>query len=135
MTHVTCRLTAKNRDQLRNPTLGSRVWATFSFFITCSVIDFPAQVRQDSVTLSWTAPKDSGNCPVTNYVVEHCPVGGFQWSVANLRQTVARPSYTVTGLRADTAAGHEFRVSAENKVGQSAPSDVSEPAKYGIYAL
>jgi len=27
--HVTCRLTAKNRDQLRNPTLGNRVWATF----------------------------------------------------------------------------------------------------------
>jgi len=29
MTHVTCRLTAKNRDQLRNPTLGNRVWTTF----------------------------------------------------------------------------------------------------------
>ena len=29
MTHVTCRLTAKNRDQLRSPTLGSRVRATF----------------------------------------------------------------------------------------------------------
>ena len=28
MTHITCRLTAKNRDQLRNSTLGSRVWAT-----------------------------------------------------------------------------------------------------------
>jgi len=28
MTHVTCRLTAKNRDQLRNPALGNRVWAT-----------------------------------------------------------------------------------------------------------
>jgi len=27
MTHVTCRLTAKNRKQLRNPTLGNRVWA------------------------------------------------------------------------------------------------------------
>ena len=27
MTHVTCRLTAKNRDQHRNPTLGNRVWA------------------------------------------------------------------------------------------------------------
>jgi len=25
MTHVTCRLTAKNRDQLRNPALGNRV--------------------------------------------------------------------------------------------------------------
>jgi len=29
MTHATCRLTAKNRDKLRNPTLGNRVWATF----------------------------------------------------------------------------------------------------------
>jgi len=29
MTNVTCRLTAKNRDQPRNPTLGNRVWATF----------------------------------------------------------------------------------------------------------
>ena len=30
MTHVTFRLTAKNRDQFRNSTLGNRVWATFS---------------------------------------------------------------------------------------------------------
>ena len=29
MIRVTCRLTAKNRDQLRNPTLGNRIWATF----------------------------------------------------------------------------------------------------------
>ena len=29
MTHVTCRLTAKNRDQLLNLTLSNRVWATF----------------------------------------------------------------------------------------------------------
>ena len=33
MTHVTCRLTAKNRDQLRNPTLGNRLWATFFLLI------------------------------------------------------------------------------------------------------
>jgi len=32
MTHVTCSLTAKNWDQLRNHTLGNRVWATFTFF-------------------------------------------------------------------------------------------------------
>jgi len=29
MTYVTCRLTTENRDQLRNPTLRNRVWATF----------------------------------------------------------------------------------------------------------
>jgi len=33
MTQVTCRLTAKNRDQLPNPTLGNRVWATFTFYL------------------------------------------------------------------------------------------------------
>ena len=32
MTHVTYRLTTKNRDQLRNPTFGNRVLATFTFF-------------------------------------------------------------------------------------------------------
>ena len=45
MTHVTCRLTAKNRNQLRNPTLGNRVWAAITahlcflklFFIPLSV--------------------------------------------------------------------------------------------------
>ena len=33
MTQVTCRLTTKDRDQLRNPTLGNRVWATFTFLV------------------------------------------------------------------------------------------------------
>ena len=32
MTHVTCRLTAKNRDQLRNHKLSNRVWSNFTFF-------------------------------------------------------------------------------------------------------
>ena len=34
MIHLTCRLTAKNRDQLHDPTLGNRVWATFTFYST-----------------------------------------------------------------------------------------------------
>ena len=38
MIRVTCRLTAKNRDQLRNHTLGNRVWATFLLFII-TIID------------------------------------------------------------------------------------------------
>jgi len=36
MTHATCRLTAENRDQLRNPyTLGNGVWATSTFLVSC----------------------------------------------------------------------------------------------------
>ena len=44
MTHLTCRLSVKNRDQLRNPTLGNRVWATFTFLVTtaktCTVFSY-----------------------------------------------------------------------------------------------
>ena len=29
VTHITCTLTVKIRDQLRNPTLGNRVWTIF----------------------------------------------------------------------------------------------------------
>jgi len=42
MTHVTCRLTVTNRDQLRNPTFGNRVWVTFLLdciaYYRCSVV-------------------------------------------------------------------------------------------------
>jgi len=37
MTHVTYRLTAKNRYQLRNPTLGDRVSASFTFTSVATV--------------------------------------------------------------------------------------------------
>jgi len=37
MTHVTCRLTTKNRDQLRNPTIGNQVWATLNLFTYLTV--------------------------------------------------------------------------------------------------
>ena len=36
---ITCRLTTKNRDQLLKPTLGNRVWATFTFFTTYAIIN------------------------------------------------------------------------------------------------
>jgi len=43
LTHVTCRLTAKNRDQLQNPALDNRVWATFFYLLSIlKVLDFSA---------------------------------------------------------------------------------------------
>ena len=45
MTHATCRLSAKNRDQLWNPTLGNRVWATF-FAVTIVVQWMAGQILQ-----------------------------------------------------------------------------------------
>jgi len=50
MIHVTYRLTAKNRDQLRNPTLGNRVWATFTFL--ASLIKVGRQSQWDNTVLA-----------------------------------------------------------------------------------
>ena len=45
MTRVTCRLTAKNRDQLRNATLGNRVWAAYIFLTLYGVRQMYMVVR------------------------------------------------------------------------------------------
>ena len=47
MTHVTCRLAAKNRDQLRNPTLGNRVrGASFTSLPVNNQVDGHSDVNQ-----------------------------------------------------------------------------------------
>ena len=45
MTHITCRLTAKNRDQLRNITLGNRVWLPF---LVCNQIEEKSAVAVEN---------------------------------------------------------------------------------------
>ena len=60
MTHVTCRLTAKTRDHLRNPMLGNRVWATITFFMELHGVTFgdstpKATLRLNNDTLGWSS--------------------------------------------------------------------------------
>ena len=52
MTHITCRLTAKNRDQLRNPTLGNRVWVAF-IFRTRSLVTRVSVRTRDLLHIDW----------------------------------------------------------------------------------
>ena len=54
MTHITCRLTAKNWYQLRNPTLGNWVWATFNFtFFTIISWVFAVYIPDE-----WEVPRE-----------------------------------------------------------------------------
>ena len=76
MTHITCRLTAKNRDQLWNPTLGNRVWATFTFFaVTECDTWFNVTVRQLCLSLA-SGERQAGQCvyqmqTMPRYVTTH----------------------------------------------------------------
>jgi len=59
MTHVICRLTANNWDQLWNPTLRNRVWATFTFLF--SSVKFCASVSRLTVLFFSFCYRSSGD--------------------------------------------------------------------------
>jgi len=42
MTHVTCRLTAKDRDQLRNPTL----WNQYGLYLQAYLFNIPLETKK-----------------------------------------------------------------------------------------
>lgn len=81
-----------------------------------------SDVSRDSVTLNWVAPANDGGSRVINYIIEKCPTTAERWErVVQSRDT----HYTVTNLFGGTS--YQFRVIAENKFGQSAPSESSGP--------
>lgn len=81
-----------------------------------------SDISRDSVTLNWVAPANDGGSRVISYIIEKCPTTAERWQrVAQSRDT----HYTIINLFGGT--GYQFRVIAENKFGQSAPSETSGP--------
>ena len=81
-----------------------------------------------SVAVSWTAPSNTGQSPVSDYVIEYALASDpTNWTTFTDGVSTAT-SATVTGLSDDTA--YVFQVSAVNTAGQgdaSAPSDPVTP--------
>ena len=67
MTRVTCRLTAKDRNQLRNPTLGNRVWATFLHPSLHSPPSLPSTFSCLTGLVFWSCSRISCVHPKTNH--------------------------------------------------------------------
>ena len=51
---ITCRLTAKNRDQLWNPTLCNRIWVTFTFLVMDGVDSSSLRCTHSPSCLAWS---------------------------------------------------------------------------------
>ena len=66
MTHVICRLTAKNRDHLRNPTLCNGVWATFTFLLYSILRSGPVRIPLIKKENSWEGGLHSSATGVGN---------------------------------------------------------------------
>ncbi|KAK6485023.1 titin-like [Huso huso] len=81
-----------------------------------------SDISRDSVCLTWCAPANDGGSKVTSYIIEKCATTAERWlRVGQARET----RYTVINLFGKTS--YQFRVIAENKFGQSQPSDPTEP--------
>eukprot|EP00061_Rhincodon_typus_P019056 g48497.t1 len=81
-----------------------------------------SDITRDSVILTWNPPANDGGSRVINYVIEKCATTAEMWiRVAQSRDT----HYTVVNLFGKTS--YQFRVIAENKFGQSQPSEPTEP--------
>lgn len=67
-----------------------------------------------SIEFKWKPPKDSGGCPVTNYIIERQQVGRNKWS--NLGE-IPTPHYKDTDV--DPGRRYAYRIRAKNAEGFS----------------
>uniref|UniRef100_A0A6I8R4F5 Uncharacterized protein n=1 Tax=Xenopus tropicalis TaxID=8364 RepID=A0A6I8R4F5_XENTR len=81
-----------------------------------------SDISRDSVNLTWNPPATDGGSKIINYIIEKCATTSERWiRVAQARET----RYTVVNLFGKTR--YQFRVIAENKFGQSKPSEPTDP--------
>lgn len=78
----------------------------------------------DVVTLKWERPRTDGGSPLYGYLVEHRRTGSPQW-VRSAPTLILYPEVALSGL--EPGWRYQFRVSAENAVGMSECSELSDP--------
>jgi len=83
-------------------------------------------MSRDSVTVTWSPPRNDGGSPVTGYAVESKSSSYYAWTSCSAGLRVSEPHFVVPGLVEGTS--YEFRVIAENRSGRSEPSAPSLPA-------
>ncbi|MBU6240488.1 MAG: fibronectin type III domain-containing protein, partial [Acidobacteria bacterium] len=79
------------------------------------------------ISLSWSAPTDTGGTTLTGYVVEQSTDGGLNWTTAT---TVSGTSATITGLANGTA--YSLRVRATNSSGNGAASVIVTATPFAL---
>ena len=92
----------------------------------------PSLLSYDSsLIVSWTAPSDDGNSPVTSYDLRHIPSGSpdkadANWTVIDPAWESGRLRYEITGLTNDTE--YDVQVRAVNAKGDGAWSETATGA-------
>lgn len=83
-----------------------------------------ADSSPDIVVISWAKPRADGGSPIIGYLVEHRRTGSPHWVKAT-PLLVPYPEISLSGL--EPGWRYQFRIVAENAVGKSEPSEISDP--------
>lgn len=108
----------------------------YFFFNNCSYFTGPpgpvgnlkvTDSSKTSITLGWTKPTHDGGAPLIGYVVElRVKDTGKKrdngWKRCNVAAQLIGTEFTVTSL--DEKLEYEFRVSAQNQIGLSQPTNL-----------
>lgn len=81
-----------------------------------------SDISKTSATATWKAPSSDGGSTITGYIVEKREKGRDRWVPVN-RKPINAVTMKVTDLTEKT--DYEFRVIAENRIGQGQPSEPS----------
>ena len=83
-----------------------------------------SDIQSDHAVLKWEAPDSDGGSPVSSYIIEKRDTNKTSWFTAG-NVDGSTLTYKVTKLF--EGSDYLFRVSAENKIGVSDPTDTKEP--------
>ena len=83
----------------------------------------PKNVRKDSLTLTWEAPKDDGGSPITGYIIEKRENKKGKWTPV---EKVGKNVKELDVKRLQEGTEYYFRVRAENKKGVSEPLETEK---------
>lgn len=82
------------------------------------------ETQPDIVAIRWERSPSNGGSAIVGYLVEHRRLGSPHW-VRSTSGLCAFPELTLSGL--EPGWRYQFRVRAQNALGLSQPSEVSEP--------
>ncbi|XP_055378732.1 titin homolog [Condylostylus longicornis] len=83
-----------------------------------------SEQQPDAITLQWDKSQSDGGSPILGYVVEHRRVGATNWT-RSIPILIVKTEAAIVGL--EPGWKYQFRIIAENVVGRSQPSILSDP--------
>lgn len=104
----------------------ARILGGTSAAIPSAITNLSATAGNTSALLSWSAPSANG-ASITGYIVDYRQTGSSTYTNFS---TASSASETITGLTNGT--GYDFRVRAQNSVGNAATSNIATATPQGV---